>query len=210
MKLPQSVALKTSVFWQRIPSELIFFSGILCFPAFLFQQSILILLLEATLFFLLALTRRGKLRLFPTVIMILIVVFFSLLSPYGKILLRIGGDKGFAITFGALESGLRRGIRLAGMVFLSQLIISSKISLPGELGKFAILIFGYIDAFGKLQLEFSPKKFVTSLDQGLVEIWQQKMPLDTTTVTKAKAQKNSFLYVFILALPCLLYFLLFL
>ena len=106
----------------------------------------MILLLEATLFFLLALTRRGKLRLFPTVIMILIVVFFSLLSPYGKILLRIGGDKGFAITFGALESGLRRGIRLAGMVFLSQLIISSKISLPGELGKFAILIFG--DMFG--------------------------------------------------------------
>ena len=79
MKLPPSLASVCSRFWSWLISpSLLFVTVMVSFPAFLFQKKLMVLLVEAVVFFLLAVTRRGKLRLLPSILMIAVITFFAL------------------------------------------------------------------------------------------------------------------------------------
>lgn len=176
MKLPTAFARVCSRFWSWLISpSLLFASVMVSFPAFLFQKKLMVLAVEALVFFLLALTRRGKLRLLPSILMIVGITFFALFSPHGQVLARWGA---FTITAGALEAGLTRGFTLAGMVFLSQLALSPQLHLPGKLGSFVVDMFGLLDKLTKEGLVFSKdKKFVgikelmSTLDAHLYQVY---------------------------------------
>ena len=156
MKLPTSFARVCSRFWSWLISpSLLFASVMVSFPAFLFQKKLVVLAVEALIFFLLALSRRGKLRLLPSILMIAGITFFALFSPHGQVLVRWGR---FSVTAGALEAGLSRGLTLAGMVFLSQLALSPQLHLPGKLGSFVVDMFGLLDKLTKERLSFSKEK----------------------------------------------------
>lgn len=174
MRLPQSLASACSRFWSWLISpSLLFIAVMVSFPAFLFQKKLLVLVMEAATFFFLALTRRGKLRLLPSLLMIFGIVFFALLSPHGEVVARLGS---FTITRGALEAGLARGVTLAGMVFLSQLALSPNLSLPGRAGNFIVDMFAVLDklvsepiAFGEDSKKF--KGIFTLLDTRLYQVY---------------------------------------
>ena len=156
MKLPTSFARVCSRFWSWLISpSLLFASAMLSFPAFLFQKKLVVLAVEALIFFLLALSRRGKLRLLPSILMIAGITFFALFSPHGQVLVRWGR---FSVTAGALEAGLSRGLTLAGMVFLSQLALSPQLHLPGKLGSFVVDMFTLLDKLTRERLSFSKEK----------------------------------------------------
>lgn len=159
MKLPSALASVCSRFWKWLISpSLLFVTVMVSFPAFLFQKKLMVLVAEALVFFLLALSRRGKLRLLPSILMIAGITFFALFSPHGQVLARWGR---FSVTAGALEAGLIRGLTLAGMVFLSQLALSPQLHLPGKLGGFVVDMFGLLDRLTKERLTFKKdKKFV--------------------------------------------------
>ena len=159
MKLPSSFAGACSRFWSWLISpSLLFASVMVSFPAFLFQKKLMVLLVEAVVFFLLAVTRRGKLRLLPSILMIAGITFFALFSPHGQVLARWGK---FSVTSGALEAGLIRGLTLAGMVFLSQLAVSPQLHLPGKLGGFVVDMFSLLDKLTQQRLVLrKEKKFV--------------------------------------------------
>ena len=163
MKLPPSLAGACSRFWSWLISpSLLFASAMLSFPAFLFQKKLVVLAVEALIFFLLALSRRGKLRLLPSILMIAGITFFTLFSPHGQVLVRWGR---FSVTAGALEAGLSRGLTLAGMVFLSQLALSPQLHLPGKLGSFVVDMFGLLDKLTKERLSFSKRKGLVGLKE---------------------------------------------
>lgn len=176
MKLPSALASVCSRFWKWLISpSLLFVTVMVSFPAFLFQKNLMVLVIEVLVFFLLALTRRGKLRLLPSILMIAGITFFALFSPHGQVLARWGR---FSVTTGALEAGLTRGLTLAGMVFLSQLALSPQLHLPGKLGGFVVDMFGLLDKLTKEGLMVKKdKKFVgikrlmTSLDEHLYQVY---------------------------------------
>lgn len=180
MKLPQPLAELCRRFWSWLISPSLLFAVVmLSFPAFLFQKNVMVLAGEAAAFFFLALTRRGKLRLLPSLLMIAGITFFSLLSPHGQVVARLGT---LAITTGALEAGLRRGVTLAGMVFLSQLAVSPQVRLPGRLGAFVVDMFGVLDQLVGKQQEFRQALWkkdgaggvVAALDQRLYQVYWQR------------------------------------
>lgn len=177
MKLPQPLAELCHRFWSWLISPSLLFAVVmLSFPAFLFQKNLTVLAGEAASFFFLALTRRGKLRLLPSLLMIAGITFFSLLSPHGQVVARWGT---LAITTGALEAGLRRGVTLAGMVFLSQLAVSPQVGLPGRVGAFVVDMFGVLEQLVGKQQEFRQalrKKdgaggVMAALDQRLYQVY---------------------------------------
>lgn len=177
MKLPQPLAASCHRFWSWLISPSLLFAAVmLAFPAFLFQKNVMVLVGEATAFFFLALTRRGKLRLLPSLLMIAGITFFSLFSPHGQVVARLGT---LAITTGALEAGLHRGVTLAGMVFLSQLAVSPQVRLPGRVGAFVVDMFGVLDQLVGKQQEFRQalrKKdgaggVMAALDQRLYQVY---------------------------------------
>lgn len=177
MKLPRRLAASCHRFWSWLISPSLLFAAVmLAFPAFLFQKNVMVLVGEATAFFFLALTRRGKLRLLPSLLMIAGITFFSLFSPHGQVVARLGT---LAITTGALEAGLHRGVTLAGMVFLSQLAVSPQVRLPGRVGAFVVDMFGVLDQLVGKQQEFRQalrKKdgaggVMAALDQRLYQVY---------------------------------------
>lgn len=177
MKLPRRLAVSCHRFWSWLISPSLLFAAVmLAFPAFLFQKNVMVLVGEATAFFFLALSRRGKLRLLPSLLMIAGITVFSLFSPHGQVVARLGT---LAITTGALEAGLHRGVTLAGMVFLSQLAVSPQVRLPGRLGAFVVDMFGVLDQLVGKQQEFRQafwKKdgaggVMAALDQRLYQVY---------------------------------------
>lgn len=175
MTLPQPLAESCRRFWSRLISpSLLFASVMLSFPAFLFQKNLAVLVGEAAAFLFLALTRRGKLRLLPSLLMIAGITFFSLLSPHGQVVARWGR---LAITTGALEAGLRRGVTLAGMVFLSQLAVSPQVRLPGRAGAFVVDMFSLLDRLGSQPLEENKSGGKDSGDGGTTDSRGKKKDL---------------------------------
>lgn len=163
MKLPPSLAGACSRFWSWLISpSLLFASAMLSFPAFLFQKKLVVLAVEAAAFLLLALSRRGRLRLLPSVLMIAGITLFALFSPHGQVLARWGK---FTITAGALEAGLTRGLTLAGMVFLSQLALSPQLHLPGKLGSFVVDMFTLLDSLTREWLLLNKRKGLVGLKE---------------------------------------------
>ncbi|MBQ4330923.1 MAG: hypothetical protein IJC31_03700 [Spirochaetaceae bacterium] len=180
MKLPRRLAASCHRFWSWLISPSLLFAAVmLAFPAFLFQKNVMVLVGEATAFFFLALSRRGKLRLLPSLLMIAGITVFSLFSPHGQVVARLGT---LAITTGALETGLRRGVTLAGMVFLSQLAVSPQVGLPGRVGAFVVDMFGVLEQLVGKQQEFRQalrKKdgaggVMAALDQRLYQVYWQR------------------------------------
>lgn len=201
MMLPTSFARVCSRFWSWLISpSLLFASVMVSFPAFLFQKKLVVLVAEVSVFFLLALSRRGKLRLLPSILMIAGITFFALFSPHGQVYARWGA---FTITAGALEAGLTRGFTLAGMVFLSQLALSPQLHLPGKMGGFVVAMFSLLDKLTKERLVFSKKKklvglteLMTTLDTHLYQVYwnegQEGEAKDKAHGTKSKKEERQF------------------
>lgn len=197
MKLPQPLAELCHRFWSWLISPSLLFAAVmLAFPAFLFQKNLTVLAGEAAAFFFLALTRRGKLRLLPSLLMIAGITFFSLLSPHGQVVARWGT---LAITTGALEAGLRRGVTLAGMVFLSQLAVSPQVGLPGRVGAFVVDMFGVLEQLVGKQQEFRQalrKKdraggVMAALDQRLYQVYWNREEKEAESVQVADTGRRS-------------------
>ncbi|AEE17800.1 hypothetical protein [Treponema brennaborense] len=179
MKLPVRVARACARFWEtRLSARVLFVSALCCFPAFLFQQNTVVLACEAAVFFVLALTKRGSVRLLPPILVVAGVAFFSLLSPYGKVLFRVGD---FTVTAGALDGGLRRGLMLAGMVFLSQLAVSPRLMLPGKAGAFLSRMFSYLDELSSVRVPFKRGQVIEAIDARLCAVYDGTGIAETDT-----------------------------
>ncbi|MCR5605861.1 MAG: hypothetical protein K6F69_03475 [Treponema sp.] len=127
----------------------------------------------------LTLLKRGKVRILPSIIMILGISFFAVFSPNGKIVTSINGNpiylfNRFPLTYGAIDSGLRKGFILAGMVFLSQFAISTKMKLPGKIGLFMNSMFYTFGTLTEKKISFKLGHVIESIDTRLIEIWENQ------------------------------------
>ena len=126
-------------------------------------------------FFILALiVRRGRLKITPSVVIVLSVTIVSLLTPYGKVLFECGS---FKITLGAIQEGLKRSGMLVGMVFASRCIISRNTVIPGKIGSFVSRVFFLFDALSSgtkdsSKIKFSRGSVIAQLDERLIEIYR--------------------------------------
>ena len=125
------------------------------------------------IFFILACVKCRRIRVFPPLVIVLSVTFFSLLTPAGEVLLSIGS---FKITLDSLLLGLRRSGILVGMVFLSRLIISQK-SGKAFMGHGGIIsnklteVLFYLNLLTEKKISFKKGHIIEAIDDRLCEIW---------------------------------------
>ncbi len=130
----------------------------------------LLLLLAAKL------SRKGKVRLLPSFILILSLTALSLLSPSGKVLHTVGS---FRITAGALAAGLSKSLTLTGMLFASQTLFApfqswKCFSYPGSKSSLLLplsRVFGIFAALSEQKLDIQEKGLAAALDNRLFEVW---------------------------------------
>ncbi|GMO47173.1 MAG: hypothetical protein Pg6C_09300 [Treponemataceae bacterium] len=185
MKLPAGAARQCGSFFSRaFKNEILFAAVILCFPAFLLQKNVLVLMAETIFFCAAALFRRGGVRLLTPALMTLCVTGFALLSPFGKVLAHIGE---FPITQGALDAGLRRSFVVCGMVFMSQTAVSPRLNPPGKAGAFLARMFAALDALTSEKIKFAARRFSFTM---LIDAVDARLVASYEKISAAKGEEH--------------------
>ena len=102
-----------------------------------------------------------------TVLVILGIVFFNLLMPYGQVLFSAGI---FKVTSGALKTGIHRAVTLEGLVMLSRLIIRQDMKIPGLLGELLSDTFKYFTVIMNRKERIRGKNIIAAIDSLLIEL----------------------------------------
>ena len=89
------------------------------------------------------------------------IVFFNLLSPFGRVILE---PFGFPITAGALETGMKKALAVEGMLFASRWALSSGVSLPGRAGALMARITAFLSYLSGCRSKLDRKDLVGSVD----------------------------------------------
>ncbi len=185
--------------YEKIPSNILFITTILCFPAVLFQAVTFYLWINVLLFLLLLFCKNGRVKILPSLFILLSIIFFNLLTPTGKVYIYIGD---FAITEGALFFGLQKAGILLSMVFISQYAITKDLSLPGKIGFFLNSMFYFFERLTDHKAKFNVKKPFISIDDILLEVYKS----EDNIVEKTKKSTSSFSFVtyFICVIPLII------
>lgn len=99
------------------------------------------------------------------------ITAFGLLAPEGEVFASIGP---WNLTWGALESGLHRGLSLTGMIFISLASISPKLRLPGILGEMLSRVFYYFHSLLREKKSLRPDHLWEDVDALLDRVWRDK------------------------------------
>ena len=94
-----------------------------------------------------------------------VAVLFNLLTPAGRVLLRIGG---VAVTEGALTVGAGKAASLGGLMFLSRLMVDSRLRLPGAAGALLASSLAFLARLMDGRVRFDLRHPARSLDRALL------------------------------------------
>lgn len=87
---------------------------------------------------------RSRIRWLPVIFMSSGIIFFNLLTPFGRIL---ASPLGFSITDGALKAGIEKALTVEGMIFISRWMLRYGIKLPGRSGMLVTEAFEILNRF---------------------------------------------------------------
>jgi heptaprenyl diphosphate synthase len=118
-------------FRELFSSRDLCFAGFFMMAAFLLNPSALVRCLQFLLFWFFAYLGGKKNKPLKTFAVILGIVFFNILVPYGRVLIEIGP---LPITQGSLLGGIRRAVTLEGLIMLSRASIRPDLRFPGFFG----------------------------------------------------------------------------
>ena len=190
-------------------------SLLLIFPLVL-QKNLVILFIQFILMIIFAFIRKKRVKILPSFFITLSLVFFSLLSPFGKVWFSIGN---FTITEGAFLLGLKKSFVLCGMVFISQIATSFEFNIKGNFGKMISEVFYWFSIFSdfskkaksesKLQINENKKSKLSlkSIDEYLCELYFEEKQEKNNNAHKTEESGEKFWTILLILLNCLFYFL---
>ena len=190
-------------------------SLLLIFPL-VFQKNLVILFIQFILMIIFAFIRKKRVKILPSFFITLSLVFFSLLSPFGKVWFSIGN---FTITEGAFLLGLKKSFVLCGMVFISQIATSFEFNIKGNFGKMISEVFYWFSIFSdfskkaksesKLQINEKKKSKLSlkSIDEYLCELYFDEKQEKNNNAHKTEESGEKFWTILLILLNCLFYFL---
>jgi heptaprenyl diphosphate synthase len=145
----------------------------LVIPALVFNPDTLSRVLQFLFFWLLSFLAGKKNRPLLTLLVILGIVGFNLLVPYGRVLFSLGPLR---VSSGALLAGLRRAVTLEGLIMLSRVCVRPDLRLPGRFGE---LIGESLRLFTRITEGKRPLRrasLVADLDRLLLELSGDRLP----------------------------------
>ena len=136
-------------------------AGLCMIPALLLNPDTYMRVVQFLLFFFIAWLSGKKINPIITFSIMLAIVFFSLLVPYGELLFSIGSLK---VTSGALMAGLQRAVTLEGLFMLSRCCVRSDLVLPGAFGKITGESLRFFSRLMETKNLFNRKNWIEALD----------------------------------------------
>jgi heptaprenyl diphosphate synthase len=148
-------------------TNVLFIAGLLMMPSILFNPSTEIRIFQFLFFTSLVILSGKKINVVMTLIVIIGIIAFNLVLPYGKVLFTIGR---FEITEGALRAGIHRAVTFEALIMLSKASIREDLKLPGAFGELlgeSLRLFSVMTS-GKYKV--TSIHFFSRLDKMLMEL----------------------------------------
>ena len=148
-------------------------AGLCMIPALLLNPDTNTRVIQFLFFWFLAWLSGKKNNPFITVSVMLGIVLFNLLVPYGEVIYSIGPLK---ITSGALQGGVRRAVTLEGLFMLSRCCVRRDLRLPGIFGKIVGESFRIFSRLAEEKKLLSRENWIGRLDGLLVSYGEGAFP----------------------------------
>jgi heptaprenyl diphosphate synthase len=171
---PQSLVtnLRTGNFYNTVFSaNALFVTGLLIIPALVFNPSTELRVLQFLFFAVLVLLSGKKNNFIITFLVIVFIIAFNLIIPYGRVLFSFGI---FRITSGALTAGIHRAFTFAALIMLSKVVIRQDLKLPGEFGKILGESLRMFSVIMSRKYRIKGKNIFTEIDSLMLELGEEE------------------------------------
>lgn len=145
----------------------LFATGALLLPAFLFQQDPGVRGLQILLFLGLNALAGRRIRIVQILVVTAGIVAFNLLIPTGRVLLTV---LGLPITETALRAGVLKATAVVGMIAISQFALRGDLRIPGKIGGLIGRSLGYFERVVSMRARIDRKNVIGSIDAILFEV----------------------------------------
>jgi heptaprenyl diphosphate synthase len=163
-------------------------AGLLMMPALVFNPDPYIRALQFLFFWFLAWLAGKRNNPLITIMVILGIVIFNLLAPYGRVLYSFGSVR---ITEGALLAGIQRAVTLEGLIMLSRVAIRRDLRLPGYFGGLIGESFRILAFVQERKKTITRKNFVESIDTLMMELSETGVVPAAAPQTAAAVRRGS-------------------
>ncbi len=183
--------------------------GLIFMPAFLLQESILIRSVQLAVIVLLYVLGGGKFRILPNLMLVAGIITAYLIRPAGIVLFNIGG---FPVTKGALLPGVSRSLLIIGLIYISRLSVSSRLSFNSAAGNLLGRVFFYFEAITENQNAFpyryvyrknGDKKIISYLDDLLLSV--EKRGNSKEIIDNRVPESNLYIFLSVILVTALSY-----
>jgi heptaprenyl diphosphate synthase len=172
-----------NIYTSFFGTKALFVTGLVAMPALLFNPSTEFRVLQFLFFCFLVWLSGKKINPFPVIFVILCIVVFNLIVPYGRILFSIGM---FKITEGALITGVNRAVTFEGLVMLSKVSIRSDLKLPGAFSELlgeSLRVFSIIVS---RKHRITAKNFISDIDNLMLELSNESINMVEVNEVRTK------------------------
>jgi len=136
-------------------------------PALLFNPVVMFRGFQFLFFWFLAWLSGKKTNPLLTFLVMLGIVIFNLIIPYGQVLFSIGV---FKITSGALLTGINRAVTLEGLIMLSRFTIRQDLKIPGLFGELIGESFRILAVIMNQKHHITRKNLIADIDRLMLDL----------------------------------------
>ena len=200
MRLSAFQRLRRERYRTFFSSTALCITGMLILPAFVFNPDIISRVYQFLLFYIFLVLSGKKNNIVMILIVMLTIIIFNVLIPFGRVLFSIGA---FKVTYGALSIGIKRAVTLEGLIMLSKVSIRDDLSLPGIIGELIGESFRLFNHISERKSRINKNNIVSSLDDLLLELSGESFLVQSKKVSRTKASGYIILFsaVFLSWLP---------
>ena len=166
-RFEQFRAKRRKIYEDLFSAKALCISGLIIMPALLFNPFTPARILLFLFFWFLAWLSGKKNNPVFTLLVIVGIVAFNLIIPYGKVLFSIGK---FRITAGALMAGIHRAVTLEALIMLSRFTIRPDLKIPGLFGELIGESFRIFSVIMNQKQRITRKNLIGDIDQMMVDL----------------------------------------
>ena len=172
---------RIEVYENIFSAKALFIAGLLIMPALLFIPSTGYRCYQFVFFCILVLLSGQRINFLITFPIIMFIIVFNLIIPYGRVLFSFGA---FKITSGALQAGVHRAFTLQSFVMLSKLTIRKDLKIPGAFGELLCESLHIFSAIINKKYVIPKRNFLVKIDNLMLELSEITLPAPDEKVIK--------------------------
>ena len=174
---------RLEVYENIFSAKALFAAGLLIMPALLFIPSTGYRCFQFVFLCFLALLSGKKINFMIMIPIIMFIIVFNLIIPYGRVLFSLGV---FKITSGALKAGVHRAFTLQSFVMLSTLAIRRDLKIPGAFGELLCESLHIFSAIMNKKYTFPKHNVLVEIDNLMLELSDITLPPPDEKIIKTK------------------------